>query len=77
MITEVTTGLASSQASDTRAGLQPWAFAIGAIASRIFQVRSLSTIGKSNSARRVPSRLLIFAAEFSRKQSAGERAPDQ
>ena len=54
MITEVTNGLANTQASATRAGLQPWAFAIGVIASIIFQVRSLSTIGKSNSARRVP-----------------------
>jgi hypothetical protein len=34
-----------------RAGLQACAIAMGAMASRIFQVRSLSTIGKSNSER--------------------------
>lgn len=53
-MTEVTTGLVKSQAKATRAALQLCAFAIGAIASRIFHVRSLSTIGKSNSERRAP-----------------------
>jgi len=43
----VTTGFDSSHASEMRAALQLWAFAIGAMASRIFQVRSLSTRGKS------------------------------
>src|SRR5258708_4565376 len=52
MMTEVTTGFAKSHASDRRAGLHPCAFAIGAITSRIFQVRSLSTMGKSYSVRR-------------------------
>ena len=52
MITDVTTGFAKSHASERRAALHPWAFAIGAITSRIFQVRSLSTIGKSKSVRR-------------------------
>src|ERR1700733_5672719 len=47
MITEVTAGLAKSHAIERRAELHPCAFAIGAITSRIFQVRSLSTIGKS------------------------------
>src|ERR1700729_3701337 len=51
-MTEVTTGFAKSHASETRAGLHPCAFAIGAITSRIFQVRSLSTMGKSYSVRR-------------------------
>jgi hypothetical protein len=36
MMTEVTTGLAKSHAIERRAGLQPCAFAIGAITSRIF-----------------------------------------
>src|ERR1700722_18432988 len=62
MMIEVTTGFARSHASETRAGLQPWAFAIGAITSRIFQVRSLSTIGKSKSVRR---------------ESAGQRTPHE
>src|ERR1700687_2461448 len=52
MMTEVTTGFARTHASETRAGLHPCALAIGAITSRIFQVRSLSTIGKSYSVRR-------------------------
>src|SRR5882724_5081810 len=52
MMTEVTTGFAKSHASERRAGLHPCAFAIGAITSRIFQVRSLSTTGKSRSVRR-------------------------
>ncbi len=55
MMTLVTTGLASSHASEMRAGLQLWALAMGAMTSRIFQVRSLSTMGKSNSERREPS----------------------
>src|SRR4029077_20274452 len=52
MMTEVTTGFANNHAIETRAGLEPCAFAIGAITSRIFQVRSLSTRGKSKSVRR-------------------------
>src|ERR1700720_4844534 len=52
MMTEVTTGFANNHAIETRAGLEPGAFAIGAITSRIFQVRSLSTRGKSYSVRR-------------------------
>src|SRR6476660_3553827 len=52
MMTEVTTVFARSHASERRAGLHPCAFAIGAITSRIFQVRSLSTTGKSKSVRR-------------------------
>src|SRR6267378_2469183 len=52
MMTEVTRGFARSHASERRAGLHPCAFAIGAITSRIFQVRSLSTTGKSKSVRR-------------------------
>ena len=52
MMTEVTTGFAKSHASERRAGLHPCALAIGAITSRIFQVRSLSTMGKSYSVRR-------------------------
>src|ERR1700724_611483 len=47
MMTEVTTGLAKSHAIERRAGLHPCALVIGAIMSRIFQVRSLSTMGKS------------------------------
>ena len=39
----------------TRAALQSWSFAMGAMTSRIFQTRSLSTIGKSNSERRDPA----------------------
>jgi hypothetical protein len=39
MMTEVTTDFAKSHASETRAGLHPCTFAIGAIRSRIFQVR--------------------------------------
>jgi hypothetical protein len=45
MMTEGTTGFARSHASERRAGLHPRAFAIGAITSRIFQVRFLSTTG--------------------------------
>src|ERR1700693_5434082 len=56
-MTEVTAGLAKSHAIERRAGLQPCAFAIGAITSRIFQVRSLSTIGKSKLVRREPAGL--------------------
>src|SRR4029078_9694109 len=52
MMTEVTTGFARSHASERRAVLHPCAFAIGDITSRIFQVRSLSTMGKSKSVRR-------------------------
>src|ERR1700731_1975129 len=52
MMAEVTTGFDKSHASERRAGLHRCAFAIGAITSRIFQVRSLSTMGKSYSVRR-------------------------
>jgi hypothetical protein len=47
MMTDVTAGFAKSHASERRAGLHSRAFAIGAITSRILQVRSSSTIGKS------------------------------
>jgi hypothetical protein len=40
-------GFAKSHASESRAGLHPCAFAVEAVTSRIFQVRSLSTMGKS------------------------------
>jgi hypothetical protein len=51
IITDVITGFANNHERHIRAGLQACAFAMGAMASRIFQVRSLSTIGKSNSRR--------------------------
>src|ERR1700738_1532391 len=51
-MTEVHDGFANSHASEIRGGLHPCAFAIGAITSRMFQVRSLSTMGKSYSLRR-------------------------
>jgi hypothetical protein len=50
-MTDVTTGFANNHEIGIRAGLQACAFKMGAMASRIFQVRSLSTIGKSNSER--------------------------
>src|SRR3984957_4613674 len=77
MMTEVTTDFANSHASETRAGLQPCAFAIGAITSRIFQVRSLSTMGKVVfSAPRIRG-LLVRPAEIAGKQAAGERTPHE
>jgi hypothetical protein len=51
-MTAVTADFAKSHASERRAGLHPCAFAIGAITSRIFQVCSFSTRGKSYSVRR-------------------------
>jgi hypothetical protein len=50
-MTDVTTSFANNHERDIRAGLQACAFAMGAMASRIFQVSSLSTMGKSNSER--------------------------
>jgi hypothetical protein len=75
MMTEVTTGFAKSHASERRAGLHPCAFAIGAITSRIFQVRSLSTMGKSYSVQREIRRLLVRPTELAGQQAAGKRTP--
>jgi len=61
---------------DMRAGLQSCISAIGAIASRIFQVALLSTIGKSNSSAGV-LRLLILRLNLPEKQTASKWAPDQ
>ncbi len=77
MMTEVTTGLASSQASEMRAGLQLWALAMGAMTSRMRQVRSLSTMGKSKSERRGVGWLLVLAGELAGEKAAGEGAPDE
>ena len=55
MMTDVTKGFESTHASAIRAALQSCALAMGAMTSRIFQARSLSTIGKSNSERRDPA----------------------
>jgi hypothetical protein len=77
MMTEVTTGFAKSHASERRAGLHPCAFAIGAITSRIFQVRSLSTTGKSCSLQPRIRGLLVRPAELAGKQAAGKRTPHE
>ncbi len=57
MITLVTTGWCSSQASATRATVEPRASAIVRIAATQAQARSLSTGGKSKEARLAPSGL--------------------
>src|SRR5437868_13043947 len=77
MMTEVTTGFAKSQASERRAGLHPCAFAIGAITLRIFQVRSLSTTGKSYSVRRESAGFWFLRLELAGKQAAGKRTPHE
>ncbi len=55
MMTLVTTGRCSSQASATRATETPCASAMGRIASMQAKARSLSTGGKSKLARRDPT----------------------
>ena len=77
MMMEVTKGFARSQARAMRAGLQLWALAMGAMTSRMRQVRSLSTKGKSKSERRESAGFLVFAGELAGEQAAGEWAPDE
>jgi hypothetical protein len=75
MMTEVTTGFAKSHASERRAGLHPCAFAIGAITSRIFQVRSFFVHdGKVEVSSARIRGLLVRPAELAGKQAAGDRA---
>jgi len=76
MMTEVTTGLAKSHAIERRAGLHPCALAIGAIMSRIFQVRSLSTMESRITPARICG-LLVCPAELAGKQAAGKRTPHE
>src|SRR5229473_5391230 len=77
MMTEVTTGFAKSHASETRAGLHPCAFAIDAITSRIFQVRSLSTMGKSYSVRRESAAFWFVRLNLPESKPAGKRTPHE
>jgi hypothetical protein len=77
MITDVTTGFANSHASDIRAGLQSCAFAIGAIASRILQDRSLIHDRRVELGAARALRVLVLTAEFAGQHATGEWTPDE
>jgi hypothetical protein len=77
MMAEVTTGFAKSHASESRAGLQPCAFAIGAIASMDLPGPLIVNNGKVVFAAARIRGLLVRPAELAGKQAAGKRTPHE
>ena len=75
MITDITKGRCSTQASAIRATETPRASAIARMASTQSKARSRSTGGKSKVARRAPSGPLPSRSYLPRQQAAGQRAP--